>query len=305
MKNLLRYNFINIETFANIVNILNYSIAEISDSLQNENPSDAALLNEKLGYLINHKLIDMNLQTLKFIKEHARNFYPTFIQNNIEIYIEILTTSENVDDFFDKQDFSSLLQNNTITTNQKLLIIENFPELFSFNIPNLSDDLFIHALSLSLDLEQIRDLTKEFTNKSSEIKNLIINFLLSNIEFLLENNVFLTHTVLSKLLESNDCNDNLKYGLMLENISEYSNEEIKQLLSIFPPKYSDIYDHNKRPRFTIDNERNNEKLLEILKSRSIILDFKPFNGFYTIQRFKHKKSSDKNKQDVLGATANE
>ena len=295
MKNLLRYNFINIETFANIVNILNYSISEISDSLQNENPSDAALLNEKLGYLINHKLIDMNLQTLKFIKEHARNFYPTFIQNNIEIYIEILTTSENVDDFFDKQDFSSLLQNNTITTNQKLLIIENFPELFSFNIPNLSDDLFIHGLSLSLNNEQVSDLVNDYTNKSIEIQKLIINFLLSNIEFLLENNVFLTHTVLSKILESKECNDNLRYDLMIENISEYSNEEIKQLLYIFPPKYSDIYERNKRPRFIIDNERKNEKLLEILKSRSIILDFKPFNGFYTIQRLKHKKSSDKNK----------
>ena len=77
--------------------------------------------------------------------------------------------------------------------------------------------------------------------------------------------------------------------LLLINFDRFSVREVVcYLVKLVSPKYSEIFDSTKRPRFEVNI--SNKKILQQFVDAKYIYDFTENNGYYSIQRKKPRKT---------------
>jgi hypothetical protein len=250
----------------------------ISSSQWTDDEFDKSQISDdKILILINIKTILMTEANLVFM----RNEYPIhvlpFIIKNVSEYIKLVSEDNIVLD-----ELISLLEKE-IDDDDKIDLINKTEEKITIKNKNYSDSLKIHILKNNLYQDDISYLLEIFNNETESMKNNIIDVIATNIEILLTDQFILSYNILKLILIYKEIDCQKKMDLFAGYIQELNNDQIRECLELMEANdYLQLFE-NKHPKILMNE--TNEKILNIMKSRKLIENFKidkKVNQYYRV-----------------------
>lgn len=266
------------------VDLLDEKYREILSSLdyQYENFSIEGIPDSKFKICIELEISQMTSNSLIFIREHypSQNFY--FIENNLELYVNLMTN-----ELFSLDELEEIITWK-VDDVSKLKLLEFTDDSISVINLERSSVIISHILNNNLDPNDLPFLFKSHTQWTSDVQQIIFRLAVKNIQEIIVNPLDVSNILVKQLLKSSKLSD-FKIDLFVATLPNFSRTECIELIDILglPIAYKDIFVTSKRPNFEINTL--NKKLLSSFVKAEIIYDFPEDtrrNGYYSIQRNK-------------------
>lgn len=241
------------------------------------------ITNDKVGILIDEKIIKMTAENLIFIRETYSEKNSQFIYRNIENYIEIMNA-----DLFSQSELLEILDWD-VNDEFKLKLLE-----FSFDeIPiigkNYSSAICLHIMNNNFMIAELPELFSTFENWDVSIRKRIFDYATENMPIIIDNADSVSSVLKNDILKSNCVDREYKTDLVIAMLPNLSVDEVKDLLLLLGlTGYLKIFEKNSRPKFKINSE--NEKLLEAFCKKKLIDNYVENSekaGYYKIIKHKH------------------
>lgn len=238
----------------------------------------AGITNDKVGILIDEKIIKMTADNLIFIRENYSEKNSQFIYRNIEDYIEIMNA-----DLFSHSLYWD------VNEEFKLKLLE-----FSFEeIPiigkNYSSAICLYIMNNNFMIAELTKLFSTFENWDASIRKRIFDYAIENMPIIIDNADSVSSVLENDILKSNYVDREYKIDLVIAMLPNLSVDDVKDLLLLLGlTGYLKIFEKNSRPKFKINSE--NEKLLEAFCKKKLIDNYVENSekaGYYKIIKHKH------------------
>lgn len=237
---------------------------------------------EKFQIIIDESTIQMNLETLHFIREHYSHQVLYFIERNINEYVSIMTTEAFVLD----EVVQILSLNIEDDTKMELLGITSEP--ITILDKRYSDAINVYILKNNLDSNDLARLFKTYEQWVNEIQQIVYDLARDNVGLIISNSMKISDNLLKILFGSDKIEYSQKIDLLISSISDMNKEMCKEYLEILNlAEYKKIFESRTRPKYEINT--TNEKLLSAFKKKGWIYDYendKDREGYYKIIRNK-------------------
>jgi len=229
---------------------------------------------EKIGHLGNAGVIQMNADTLKFIRAQYPNYTQDFILQNFGAYIDLISEGE----LYVRDEVLAILDCE-IEDSMKIDLLNAANDVFSVkskDFPemnkNYSDLLIAHILGNNFDERDLRYLLANYSAFKSQAQKAVLSITIDNMHTLLQEVSSCDRKLIVAMLESNNIDVEYKRELFQELAPTASDDEIKQWLPLINNnEFIVLFDENKRPRF--DDVPWNRVLLDLFKGRKLIEDW--------------------------------
>jgi hypothetical protein len=243
---------------------------------------------DKVSILDELNIIRMSANSLKFIREHYANYLYTFVTNNIDKYIEVVSDAT----MFIHDEMLELL-NSDISVECKLALLKLDNTVISIRDENYPDEICAYILTNNYDAEDFNSLLENYSSHGKQTQTVILEIATNHINNALAvvNNI--DRQLLLTLFDSGKVIAENKKTIFKILALTANEAEIKQWLPrVGSEDFLAIFDDNKRPRY--ENTEWNKSLLEIFKGKKLIKDFelKEQSGKYTITRWCKGQTKD-------------
>lgn len=238
------------------------------------------LTDDKINILIKNKIIYMSAKGLTDIRENYPNSTMLYIKTNLNEYADLIDS-----DNFDFNEMIEILSwDIDFSIKEKLLLLNQNKIDVCNNSYHDKVNTFILANDMYADNE--KSLFEKFDCFEDESKKQILNIANNNISIVLS--VPNASLNLIKFLIYNNLDNDDGLEMLLMNFKRFSKKEvIDYLVKLGYPKYSEILNPNKHPRFEINSM--NERILQYFVDARYIYAFTKNNGYYSIQRKNPRK----------------
>lgn len=267
--------------------ILDTQYASILNSLQHyyEAFDIPGIQESKVNILICDNIIRMNPDTLKYMRNEYPSVIPFFIKKNIDEYERMMSS-----ELFVQSELVEILSWN-ISDAIKLKLLEFSDDEISIIGKNYSTQICVYILTHNLEQEDMGVLYKVYSDQQAEIKKIILENAMVNIEeIILDPNIADTSLKEKILIDSNlafEKRVNL-FVAMLPYIEQ--DEACKYLSALNLHEYVRIFDSHNKPKFEINQQ--SEIILDAFKQKGWIFEYiedenRP--GYYKIRRREPRK----------------
>lgn len=242
---------------------------------------------DKLRITIDERIVRMNLDTLRFIREHYSNQVLYYIKKNINEYADIITREVFVLD----EIVEILSWDVTDVIKTKLLELTN--EQLSVLNKGYSTSVNAHILKNNLLPDDLPRLFATYSEWDHSIQQIIYSLAINNITNIIENPKDVSDELLKILLVSDEVYDNQKVDLFISLLPSLNQNLCKEYLDLLDLReYKKLFESRSRPKF--ESNVINERLLTSFKDRGWIYDFQEEQektGYYKIIRQKQVTNS--------------
>ena len=222
---------------------------------------------EKIEVLIKSKIIQMDPESISFI----RNDYPdtkyTFIRYNFNHYLELQN------DIFDLDETLQIINWDDINDDQKIALLKFTGEPISVADMNYSDELTAYIISNNFDASDMPILFEKYSQYREKTKNAIVELATNNVSNIISHGLSLDDGLLSILLTSEKMPRKQKI-LIFESAIPKMNENSCSihLDELGLNDLKNIFSKSSRQR-KFDKNEETDIILKAFKSRQWILDF--------------------------------
>lgn len=272
---------INDTSYAQILKSMNqcYNYFDIED-----------ITEEKIQILINTNIIQMNVETLKFMREnYSHEILIYYIQYHIEEYTDIINSK-----LFSQEELISLLSSNiSDELKLKLLAFSNKP--ITIIKINYSITIKLHILKNNLQRNDMATLYNDFDSQPREIRDFITSYAEDNFPSILSNTNNVSSTLKETLLKSSLLLDKKVklFMAMVENENIDFKKAIRILTTIGLTEYEKILLPRHKPKIQING--TNKLILDLFVKKEWIDSYEEDsikNELYKI----HKRSVPKKQE---------
>ncbi len=242
----------------------------------------AELSASKVDILVNDKIIVMNEDNLKNIRETYPNRTNQFIKKNISKYAEIMTwTLADYDEIIEilSWDVEDSIKLRLLKFIDGPISVIGKAYTTTIKKAILEEDL------MQSDMDQY--LYQNYSKEDKEIQTLILDNAKENIDNIISSPDIAENALIDSLISSTGVEYEKLISLFTAALHKLDEGKVKEyLLKLQLSKYVEIFDKNKRPRFECDEL--NKNLLCAFKNRGWIKEFKESGEgekrFYRIKR---------------------
>jgi len=251
-------NDINTEKYGAILTELgycfdNYEAVDISD--------------EKFEVLMRENILQLNIESLKYVRENYTNHLYDFIRLNLDKYIEIQAT-----EIIQIEEIIEILTWDIDEEKKvELLAYTNAP--ISIINTDYTDSIISYLIERNLSIEDKPYLYENFSSFGSQTRESIEKISIAGAKEIIEKNMIVDDSLLSKLLESDKVNRDYKIMLFNMSIPEFDEDTcIKHFVELGHEELSYIFTKGSGRR---KYEKNNEvkTILDALKTYEWIYDY--------------------------------
>lgn len=235
---------------------------------------------DKLRIIIDEKIVQMNLETLYFLREHYPHQVLYFIESNINEYVSIMTAEAFLLDEV-VQILSLRIENDT-----KIELLGMTSEPISILNERYSNRINVFILKNNFDSNDLVHLVKYCEKWDNEVQQVVYDLARDNMRRIISESMKISDNLLKKLFESNEIEHNPKIELLISSLSDIDEEICKEYLEILDLiEYKKIFEPRTRPKYEFS--QTNEKLLSAFKKKGWINDYEndtDREGYYKIIR---------------------
>lgn len=239
--------------------------------------------NDKVGILIDEKIIKMTADNLIFIRENYPEKNSQFIYRNIENYIEIMNAV-----LFSQSELLEILDWD-VNDEFKLKLLEISFEEISIIGKNYSSVICLHIMNNNFMIAELQELFSTFENWDASVRKRIFDYATENMPIIIDNADSVSNVLKNDILKSNCVDREYKIDLVISMLPNLGIDDVKDLLLLLDlTGYLKIFEKNSRPKFKINSE--NEKLLEAFCKKKLIDNYEENPkkaGYYKIIKHKH------------------
>ena len=252
-------NGINTERYRNILTDLeycfnNYEALDIED--------------EKFEVLIRENILQLNIESLKYVRENYANHLYDFIKLNLEKYIEIQTT-----EIIKLEEIIEILAWD-IDEENKLKLLTYFNAPISVIDKDYTDTTISYLIEHNLYVEDKPFLYKSYSSFGSQTQESIERISIAGAKEIIEKNMIVDDSLLSILLQSDKVNQNHKIMLFSMGIPEYDEDTCKRhLVEMGHADLSNIFTKGGSHR-KYDKSNDAKTILDVLKNHDWIYDYR-------------------------------
>lgn len=241
------------------------------------------ITNDKVGILIDEKIIKMTADNLIFIRENYPEKNSQFIYRNIENYIEIMNAV-----LFSQSELLEILDWG-VNDEFKLKLLEFSFEEISIIGKNYSSVICLHIMNNNFMIAELQELFSTFENWDASVRKRIFDYATENMPIIIDNADSVSNVLKNDILKSNCVDREYKIDLVISMLPNLGIDDVKDLLLLLDlTGYLKIFEKNSRPKFKINSE--NEKLLEAFCKKKLIDNYEENPkkaGYYKIIKHKH------------------
>lgn len=252
------------------VSIDNYKYQEIIKALGivHEEINFGQIDEDKFRILLEEGSISMNIDNLNHVKEAYVDLTTEFILRNFDEYILIL--QEFVEP--EKDELESLLVHEDIEEHEQLKLLQYVSGEISLFGSNYPDSVRLKIIENNFLLSDLEILVENYNSYNKTMQNKIVEKSIAYIDVLIEEDYSIDMQLLDQLFKSEDLGIQEKRQLFYNNYTDFSLIQVKTYLELSKlDKYRSLLDR-KRPSFP-DNEKN-RSLLEYFEKQGWISSFK-------------------------------
>lgn len=252
-------NDINTEKYGAILNELGYCF---------DNYEAVDIVDEKFEVLMRENILQLNIKSLKYVRENYTNHLYDFIRLNLGKYIEIQTT-----EIIQIEEIIEILAWN-IEEEKKLGLLAYTNAPISIINTDYTDSINSYLIEHNLSIEDKPYLYENFSCFGSQTQESIERISVMGVKDIIVNNISVDDSLLSILLQSDKVNRDDKIMLFNMSIPEFDEDTCtKHFKELGHEELSYIFTKGASHR---KYEKNNEvkTILDALKNHEWIYDYK-------------------------------
>lgn len=252
-------NDINTEKYGAILNELGYCF---------DNYEAVDIVDEKFEVLMRENILQLNIESLKYVRENYTNHLYDFIRLNLGKYIEIQTT-----EIIQIEEIIEILAWN-IEEEKKLGLLAYTNAPISIINTDYTDSINSYLIEHNLSIEDKPYLYENFSCFGSQTQESIERISVMGVKDIIVNNISVDDSLLSILLQSDKVNRDDKIMLFNMSIPEFDEDTCtKHFKELGHEELSYIFTKGGSHR---KYEKNNEvkTILDALKNHEWIYDYK-------------------------------
>lgn len=238
----------------------------------------------KMKILIENDVIEMNYDTLKYIREKYQSVLFDFIRKNIKKYLEIMDGT-----IFSQEELEEILKWD-IEDSYKIELLKYSSTEMTIIDKNYSPAVSVHILENNLLQSDLEDLYRKYSKQYEEVKEFIINYAAADIDDIVKKSGDVEEALVKDLLLFNEISLDIKKRLLASLIQYITKDKtIEYLTNLGLENFIKIFDYLKRPTFKITDY--NRDLLDAFKNKGWIheyLEDENKAGYYKIRRRKRR-----------------
>lgn len=247
--------------------------------------SYSGITTPKMRVLISEKIIQMNENSLEFMREKYPDLLDIYIEQNIDEYVELIDAS-----LFSQEELLSVLSMN-VSDDQKLILLKMSNTPISVQGKTYSDQIKEHIFLNNLFLGDIPFLYSSYSEHNERIQDLIFGYACNKTETIKTTIENIDKRLMDRLLRATEIDQDLRTELLIAYFDHLNSKEISSYLALLgKAEFTKIFDLSSRPRF--ENTALNEKLLCRFKERKWISGFTQNNSYISIQRRHPKRTKE-------------
>ncbi len=251
-------NDINTEKYGDILTELGYCF---------DNYEAVDIADEKFEVLIRENILQMNIESLKYVRENYTNHLYDFIRLNLDKYIEIQAT-----EIIQVEEIIEILTWD-IDEEKKLELLAYTNAPISMINTDYTDTIISYLIEHNLSIEDKPYLYENFSSFGSQAQESIERISVTGVKDIIVNNMSVDDSLLSILLQSDEVNRDYKIMLFNMSIPEFDEDAcIKHFKELGHDELSYIFTKGGSRR---KYEKNNEvkTILDALKNHEWIYDY--------------------------------
>lgn len=223
---------------------------------------------EKIEALIDSGLMQMNTDSIEFMRENYPEIKYSFIKQNFTSYMELQ------DEIAEPEEILTIIDWN-IDSSNKLALLKFVDEPISIVDKNYSDEVAAYILSNNYEQSDIVNLLKNFSHYSEQTRAVIFELTICDIESITSNMFTLDDNLLSLLLKVKDESITMDQKLELFGLSLSEMDEEQCMLHLGELGMSEINNifskNSGRRRY--ENNEETTAVFEILKTHGWITEY--------------------------------
>lgn len=242
---------------------------------------DTANLKEaKIKILIDESKIEMNIDTLVYMRQHHSNLLLFFIQKNLNSYCNIMTYR-----YVEKEEIEYILSCNILEFDKATELIEMLGVPLSVVKHTYNDKIMLYILNNYFSEDDFIPLLNKFDLYPEDIQSSILDLINSRMEKILESLEYIGITTVKSILSSSKFECINKVKLLCQIIKTYKVSDISECME--SAGYNDIsklLKKNTRP--TIKVTKEHDQFMEALTTKGIITSYavNADKGIYSYRR---------------------
>lgn len=254
-------NTVDNQKYEKILNDLDYEF----DSYEKVGLSD-----EKILILINNSIVSMNINSLVFFRQKYKGHIYTFINRNLEKYLEIMAP-----DIFVMEEAMQIIEWD-ILDEQKIALLKNAIGAISVVDKNISDKVMAHILSSNMDMEDCDYLYKNYQSLGDKTKQFIEQLAKEQIASIISQTPNLDYKLMSSLLKNESIAMVVRIQLFTKYIPRLNDEicnncfddlGLSDLKGIFTKSNSNkLYDNTSEIVTVLNALKDNERIIDYKES---------------------------------------
>lgn len=238
----------------------------------------------KMRILVDNDIIEMNRDTLKYIREEYQSVLFEFIRKNIQTYLDIMDGT-----IFSQEELEEILKWD-IDDSYKIDLLSYSSSEMTIIDKHYSSAVSVHILENNLNQSDMEVLYQKYSEQYEEVKEFIYNYATENIDDLAIHSENVDETLVKGLLSSNEIPLDIKKHLLSAMLQYISKDKAYEYLADCSlDNFRNIFHTRTKPKFEMTD--NNRELLEAFKKKGWIYEYledenKP--GYYKIRRRKRR-----------------
>ena len=252
-------NDINTEKYGDILTELGYCF---------DNYEAVDIVDEKFEVLMRENILQLNIESLKYVRENYTNHLYDFIRLNLGKYIEIQTI-----EIIQIEEIIEILAWD-IEEEKKLRLLANTNASISIINTDYTDSINSYLIEHNLSIEDKPYLYENFSCFGNQTQESIERISVTGVKDIIVNNISVDDSLLSILLQSDKVNRDDKIMLFNMSIPEFDEDTcIKHFKELGHEELSYIFTKGGSRR---KYEKNNEvkTILDALKNHEWIYEYK-------------------------------
>ena len=214
----------------------------------------AGLPDEKMQILINHKIVQMNKESLLFIRKQYPSLRNYYIEHNIDEYVQMMDAS-----LFSFDELIAALSMN-ISEKNKLQLLRWTKNPISIIGKGYTVSVQEYILNNNLFAEDLPYFYSNFSSLHPQLQKTILFFASKKVSEIIKNPSAVDKTLKEKLLWSTDLSQDQKVKLLIADVPNLEKEDMPRCLSLVGKEdFLKVFDSHARPRFE-DNLLNRQLL---------------------------------------------
>ena len=235
---------------------------------------------EKMRLLIQEKIVPMNSDNLKYIRNKYPDVVMSFIERNLQKYVDDMNG-----ELFSQNELEEILKWN-IDDSIKLKLLEYSKQKISVIGKSYSENVCIYILQNKLDEDDMLKLFKDYENQSEKIKGCVREYAERNINLLKSNTSEINRSLLEKIMYSNSVAITDKIDLFIAKLSQMNKATILKYLEVLGlNEFLTIFEP--RRKVVVQINEQNKKILQAFCDQGKISSFvedENNKGFYKIEK---------------------